>query len=506
MIPKKTFICAVVLLLGALISAGFSGAAFAEENARHIIMVIGDGMQLEHEIAASRYLFGRNLDLSFHKLPVQTNIATWDVTTYNYWSTDGPYDPAAIRPCFGYAPMLGGKLPYPMQTVGISKRYLVLAATDSASAATAWATGFKTDDGNIAWLPGDPPGGALKTIAEILRDEKGYAVGVVSTVPFSHATPAAHVSHNISRNNYHAIAREILTVFKPDAVIGGGHPLYRRNYGYIPRDIYENFKNGLYGNEYVFVERTGGIDGGVSVLKAARQASAQGKKLFGLFGGRGGEFESPQPSDTPGAPAIKRATIENPLLKDAAMAALEVLGKDPDGFFLMLEQGDIDWANHANDYAHMVGATWDLHAAVAAVIDYVNRDGDDITWGNTLLIVTADHANSYMRLAENIRLTAGDLPAQKHSGIPGATFAYPDGEVTYGSTGHTNELTRLYAIGKMARLFKEMEGKWYPGTRIIDNTQIFHVMMRAAGNPAASSLTLITDNKNSCPKKDSDLR
>ena len=49
------------------------------------------------------------------------------------------------------------------------------------------------------WLPGDPEGGALKTIAELLREKKGFAIGVVSTVPFTHATPAAHVSHNKSR-------------------------------------------------------------------------------------------------------------------------------------------------------------------------------------------------------------------------------------------------------------------------------------------------------------------
>ena len=67
-------------------------------------------------------------------------------------------------------------------------------------------TGYKTDDGNLAWLPGDPAGGSLTTIAERLRADEGFSIGVVSTVPFSHATPAAFVSHNVSRNNYTQIA------------------------------------------------------------------------------------------------------------------------------------------------------------------------------------------------------------------------------------------------------------------------------------------------------------
>jgi len=55
-------------------------------EAKYIILMIGDGMNIEHEIAASRYLYGKDFKLSFHKLPYQANVATWDVTTYNYWS------------------------------------------------------------------------------------------------------------------------------------------------------------------------------------------------------------------------------------------------------------------------------------------------------------------------------------------------------------------------------------------------------------------------------------
>jgi alkaline phosphatase len=182
-------------------------------------------------------------------------------------------------------------------------------------------------------------------------------------------------------------------------------------------------------------------------------------------------------------------TRENPTFAEATLAALKVLSKDPDGFFLMSEQGDIDWANHANDFQRMVGTIKDLHDGVQALIDFVNQPGDGIDWNNTLLIVTSDHSNSYMR--NKVKLGAGNLPEQigvGSCGYGGPVCAYPNGEVTYGSPNHTNELVRLYAIGAGTTKFRKYEGDWYPGTKILDNTQIFHMMMEAAGEPMDSPL------------------
>jgi alkaline phosphatase len=500
----------VVLVMWVVLCFGFSEVQ--AKDAKHIILIVGDGMNIEHEIAASRYLFGKDLDLSFHRLPFQGNVATWDVSTYKYWS-GGTYDADAVMPLYGYDPARGGKRPYPLgPELPGSEEYHTAKATDSASAATAWATGYKTDDGNLAWLPGDPDSGgnrnndgSLKTIAEWLRELKGYAIGVVSTVPFTHATPAAHVSHNKSRNNYSAIGTEILTVVKPEVVIGGGHPgsdcTNDRNLpgydGYISCSDYSAFKEGDYASEYVFVERAAGVDGGLSLLQGAQQAVAGGKKLFGLFGMEtAGNFESPKPNDLPGTPLVSLSTRENPTFSEATLAALKVLSQDPDGFFLMSEQGDIDWANHANDFQRMVGTVKDLHDGVQAVIDFVNQPGDNIDWTNTLLIVTSDHSNSYMR--NQVKLTSGDLPAQVgvgSCGYGGAACTYPDAEVTYGSTNHTNELTRVYAMGADIMKFWKYEGRWYPGTRIIDNTQLFHIMMEASGSQMDSPLTVKPQRK-----------
>jgi len=492
--------------LAALVAVAFTVAvaiylsARPSPAAKHIILFVGDGMQLEHEVAASRYLYGKDEALAWHLFPYRSYVATWDVTTYNKFAEvreEAPFHEAGFRPEIGFDPAEGGSQPSPLVRSTVADQYFIAPdgrafATDSASSATALATGYKTDDGNISWLPGDPENGSLKTIAERLREERGFSIGVVSTVPFTHATPAAFVSHNVHRNNYHQIAEEIVGIVRPEVVIGGGHPDYRATY--MSQASLEALRRDA---SWVFVERQAGTDGGQRLLEAAKKAAAEGKRLFGLFGGPEGNFESPVPVDTPGAPTVNRATVENPLLEQATVSALEVLSRDPDGFFVLIEQGDIDWANHDHDYARMVGTISDLDRAVRAATAFVDREGDDVTWQNTLIVVTADHANSYMRLDPAKRLSAGDLPAQE--GV-GKGVKYPGGEVAYGRRGHTNELVTLSARGAGAGVFAQYEGTWYPCTRILDNTQIFNALAEAARLAARSPLQPAVSKPEACPE------
>jgi alkaline phosphatase len=489
--------------LTVLLGLALAGTACAGENrggksrpdvgspARHVILLIGDGMELADEIAASRYLAGKDLALSFHHLPYAGNMTTWDVTTYDYWAArEGrpPYGESRIDPLLGYDPGRGGALPYPLQETAVDQNYLLAVATDSASSATAWATGWKTERGNIAWASDAGRRGPLETLAETLRRQRGFAVGIVSTVPFSHATPAAHVSHSPSRDSYHAIADEILghgrPGFRPEVVIGGGHPRWYDGGDdqYIAWGTYAWLRSPEFRQAYVSVERTAGRNADQDLLEAARRAVRENKSLFGLFGGRLGHFEPPLPVNRPGLPELAPASAESPSLAAAAVAALTVLDTDPDGFFLMLEQGDIDWANHRNDFRWMVGATLDLHRAVQAVIDWVERPGDDVDWENTLLVITADHSNGYLRLEK--RLGKGELPAQQTGGrcsyLPWtACDRYPGREISYATDNHTNEPVRWYAKGRGASLFAAYQGAWYPCTDLIDNTQLYHVMADA---------------------------
>jgi len=332
-----------------------------------------------------------------------------------------------------------------------------------------------TDNGNISWLSGDPENGKLTTISEILKENLGLAIGVVSTVEFSNATPAAFVSHNPNRNNGTVIADEIITSTIPEVVIGAGHPNYKGTlitplYLSISSDSYHYLADGL--SEYVFVERKPGKDGSAAILAGAEKAVAENKKLFGLFDGSNFDFDVP--SNNPGNPQIEKGSPENPSLADAASAALKVLSQNRNGFFLMIEAGSIDRANSDNNFPDMVGAVNDLDLAVKRVNEFIEKPDDDITWENSIIIVTADHANSYMRLARDskglILLKKGDMPEDLKE------------FVSYQTTGHTNELVNIYAKGagtspdSAANLFKKYEGAWYPGTTIIDNTNIFQAI------------------------------
>ncbi|MCP4676558.1 MAG: alkaline phosphatase [Deltaproteobacteria bacterium] len=456
---------------------------------RHIILFIGDGMHLEHEIAASRYLFGTDDGLVFHDFEYQGFVTTWSVTTYNSMADllgVEPYSSTSFNPAVGYDVTRGGNKPYPLASPEFQDEYFSLGPpTDSAASITAMMTGTKTSNGNLSWLPGDPPNGALLTIVERLGNQGGYAIGGVSTVPFNHATPAGVFAHNISRYNYSEakkssgftgtpIAEEIIRETKPEVVIGGGHIDWIP--GFITRGLYDDLAGS---NEYVFVERIEGASGGSAIMEGADRAVVEGKKLWGLFGGSQGNFEPRIPSDTPGTPGFM-VNPENPTLAEAARAALTVLARDPDGFMAVFEQGDLDWANHDNNYYAMIGCMNDLNDAVEATVEFIEMPGDDIDWTNTLLIVTADHATGYMRLSGNRILGVGDLPRQvPHS--DGNGYGYPDGEVAYGSTAHTNELVMIYARGDDVDLLAQHEGQWYPGTRIIDVTHIFETIGELTG-------------------------
>lgn len=463
--------------------------------AKNVILLIGDGMNISHEVAGSRYIYGSDLGLSFHAFDYQAYVTTWDVSTYNKYSSvvgDLPYANDNFLALLGYDNLKGGATPSMLDDPIAHAYYLTKLAgkepaTDSASAGTALACGRKTDDGNVAWMTGDPAGGSFKTIAD-LAHTAGMKIGVVSTVPFTHATPACFVSHNVSRNNYAgtsdaAIDYEIIRTVKPDVVIGGGHPTWAPGNNYIHATNYSFVQAGGTTNEYQFVERTAGHNGTTDLAAAAAAATAAGttKKLFGLFGGAGGNFEYYTVSDTPGTPGFTRGSAENPTLADCTTAALKVLtsnGASTDGSFVMIEQGDIDWANHANHFPNMIGGIYDLDQAVKAAIAFVDIPGDNVAWSNTLIIVTSDHSNSYMRLRSV--LGKGDLPAVDGSGHP------TDGTVSYGTTNHTNEPTCLYAKGAGASLFKRYEGSWNSGTGLIDNTHVFWVMIKALGLTAPS--------------------
>jgi alkaline phosphatase len=444
-----------------------------DNGRRHVIVMIGDGMQLAYEVAASRYLYGVDRGLSFHAFPEQTYKTTWDVTVYDARASIlgvPGYSPTNFAAKVGYDPDVGGTAPYPDLEDSEARRRFFLdgISPDSASTATAMSSGIKTVSAAIAWRPQGGDHGAVESSPLLFRRLFGMAIGYVTTVPFSHATPAGFFAHNRSRYNYTEIAHELLTSTRADVMIGGG---WQNPNFYNAVDLDQLVAS----NDYVLVHRQDGVDGNQAILAAAVEANQAGKGLIGIFGeGQGGgfvsHFPSPVPVDSPGNPRVNRGSLESPTLEHASLAALEVLARDPEGFFLLVEQGDIDWSNHTNDFARMIGCVLDLDAAVRGVVAFVDRPDDSIDWTNTTLIVTADHATGYLRFGQP--LSQGDLPTQVGS-------RYPDGDVTYGTQSHTSELTTVYAKGFAASKLHAYENL-YPGLGIIDDTSIYRLTLDAA--------------------------
>ncbi|HSM91252.1 MAG TPA: hypothetical protein VLT47_00105 [Anaeromyxobacteraceae bacterium] len=126
---------------------------------------------------------------------------------------------------------------------------------------------------------------------------------------------------------------------------------------------------------------------------------------------------------------------------------------------------------------------WDLDEAVKAAVAFVDRPGDAVTWENTLLVVTADHANNYLRFGSGPKLAKGILPTVDGAGVPTDPAQYTNYPLNgAGSWNHTNELVSVYARGAGARgLFSARAGTWYPAAHVVDNTQIWSAMAEWLG-------------------------
>jgi alkaline phosphatase len=271
--------------------------------------------------------------------------------------------------------------------------------TDSAAAATALATGVKTNNGMIGQ---DPDGNPLTTILEYAQT-KGMAVGLVTTVQMSHATPAAFAAHVNDRNNMTEIASQMLAA-EVDVLLGGGEDefLPTGTSGHYPesgeRGDGRNLITEATAAGYSYVYNATGLD---AIDPAATS------RVLGLFG----DEEMLRPF--------------SPSLAEMTQKAINILSQDPDGFFLMVEGGQIDWASHANDATQTISDTAGLDAAIAVGQAYA------ASASNTLIIVTGDHETGGM----STTLTSSGLPNQD------GPFAMPEGTefyVNWTTGSHTN--------------------------------------------------------------------
>ncbi|WP_144497371.1 alkaline phosphatase [Bacillus toyonensis] len=235
--------------------------------------------------------------------------------------------------------------------------------TDSASAATAMASGVKTYNAAISV---DNDKTAVKTVLEQAK-EQGKSTGLVATAPITHATPAAFGAHDIHRDNMDAIANDyfdekVKGKHKVDVMLGGG----RKNFVREDRNLTEEFKKSGY--SYV----------------TDREQLLQDKndQILGLFAL--GELDK----------MIDR-NDNTPSLEEMTQAAIERLNKNKNGFFLMVEGSQIDWAGHDNDIVGVMSEMEDFERAFKAAIEFAKRDKQ------TLVVATADHSTGGLSVGAN---------------------------------------------------------------------------------------------------------
>ncbi|MDY3127022.1 MAG: alkaline phosphatase [Corynebacterium sp.] len=410
---------------------------------KNIIYMIGDGMGYNHisstniyETGQSKYLVeGAFGDTVPTQLPGETVQAYED---FNVLSMATYPDGGSFEPAKAWK----------------DHSYIKQNPTDSAAAGTAMATGTKTTNGILGK---SSYGSKLENTSE--RAVKlGKSAGVVSSVPFSHATPAAWAAHNQSRSEYGAIATEMINS-DLSLIMGAGHPFYDDDnqkldsalYKYINKADYDRLSTGEAGWEYVQSKQ--------AFEDLANGKVTAGKKYFGLaeVGStlqqkRSGEQEQPYGS-TPNAAV--------PSLETMTKGALNVLGQDPEGFHVMIEGGAIDWAGHANQTGRDIEEVQDFNKAVDAAIAWVDKNS---SWEETLLIVTADHETG---------LLSG--PGEKEASAWVAQTGVKDEKPNVGwySQDHTNQVVPIFFKGAGSEDIKsKVEGTDLVRGEYIDNTAV----------------------------------
>ena len=257
--------------------------------------------------------------------------------------------------------------------------------TGSAASGTALASGSKT---NYRAIGVDPEGKVLNNIREKAQ-EMGKATGVISTSSVTHATPASFVGHQLLRSMEEEIAADFVKS-GIDVFIGGGLNFFTK------RKDGKDLLPALESKGYTIAKTIDEV------------AKVKEGKLAGLVAPNGTERRS------------KRGNV----LEVATKTALDILDNDPDGFFLMIEGSQIDWAGHANDTPWVVEEMLDFDKTIGIALEFAANNEE------TLVVVTADHETGGLTIeGGNLEtgMVKGDYTTGGHTGIMVPVFAFGPG-------------------------------------------------------------------------------
>ncbi|MFN8591580.1 MAG: alkaline phosphatase [Thermomicrobiales bacterium] len=399
-------------------------------EARNVILLIGDGMGQAHRFAGQLLAAGRNGRLSMDRLPYLGQMGTVSV------------DPASF-------------------------------VTDSAAAATAIATGVKTVNGAVGI---DPDGRERTTILELAK-RSGRATGLITTCQITDATPAAFAAHVPYRADQSEIARQYVERTGVDVILGGGGAYWFPPDTALPRQLSGDspwYGVGTCGN---LVERAREFGyefvSGERDLRdhLGRRTDRGAPRLLGLFAAQEFFVQTAE-----GLGAVYDPPVA---LADLTAAALDILSRNRDGFFLMVEESAIDRMAHRNNAPLTLKGILELDRAVQVALSFANRSPD------TLVVVTADHECGGLAVAGS-----QDQPYPYEPGgglldtlLAGEDGPFPIADADYGfvvgwaTTGHTAAPVPVTSTGPGAEML----------TGSFENTDLFFALAEAMGlgQPAA---------------------
>jgi alkaline phosphatase len=456
-LKKHSIHIIILLLVVALVTGLWSAtpAAAKSKAPKYIIVMISDGWGYNQVASASYYRYGEAGGQVYTDFPVQFAMSTFEVEkpVDNCIPSTGGYDPLLAWSNFNY-------VKYPC-------------ATDSASAATAMSTGVKTYNG---YINVDVNGVVLWNIMQE-AEVKGRSTGVVTSVELSHATPAGFVAHNPSRNNYLAIANEMIYLSATDVIMGAGNPEFDDNGLSATKDpryvggaiTWAELKNGAAGND---ADGDGDFDAWTLIqTRQAFQAMASGNTPQRVIGVPQvyTTLQQARAGDNKADPYVVPLTQSVPTLVEMTQGALNVLDNDPDGFVLMVEGGAVDWAGHANQSGRLIEEQIDFDNTVQAVVNWVQANSN---WGETLLIVTGDHETGYLTGPTPDPANPTWMPVVNNGAgvLPGMQWNFGE---------HTNQLIPFFAKGDDGRWFGIYARQLDPVRgRYFDNTDIAKVIFQ----------------------------
>jgi alkaline phosphatase len=404
-LPLALVALAVAATTTVSVPHAFAGAQGNEGRIKNVIYLLGDGMGVTQVAATRERYAGLNGQLAMETLPAKGFVSTYSVEKLSGQPGESDFKPNAV--------------------------------TDSASAATAWASGVKTYN---AALGIDAKGNVVPTLMELAK-KAGYATGNVSTAEITDATPAGQVSHALARGcqgpTYSASSCQDL------AVTGSALPTSDVRVTPIAEQIARNgTADVLLGGglaRFDAADETALTDQGYQVLGSPTSqtvatrsdlAAATGHKVFGLFN-RGNLTIEKYKRENPTAPQAAEPSVSQ--MTSKALGLLSQGGSKDKGFYLQVEGALIDKRSHANDAAQTLEETKAFDDAVAVALAFAKKDG------HTLVIVTADHECAGFNIVEKGTFTNAEAaapPANTDSGNPA------NASLTPRTSGSTKDATR----------------------------------------------------------------